>query len=35
MFYSREASRQAFRDDVRRLYDDALKARAITTTNED
>ncbi len=35
MFYSRDASRQAFRDDVRRLYDDALKARAITTTNQD
>ena len=30
MFYSRDASRRAFRDDVRRLYDDALKARATT-----
>ncbi|WP_210485918.1 S10 family peptidase [Microvirga antarctica] len=28
MFYSRAASRRAFRDDVRQLYDDALKARA-------
>lgn len=28
MFYSRDASRRAFRDDVRRLYDDALTARA-------
>jgi carboxypeptidase C (cathepsin A) len=33
MFYSREASRQTFRDDVRRLYDDALKARATTNGN--
>jgi carboxypeptidase C (cathepsin A) len=28
MFYSRDASRRAFRDDVQRLYDEALKARS-------
>jgi hypothetical protein len=27
MFYSRDASRQAFRDDARRLYDEAIAAR--------
>jgi carboxypeptidase C (cathepsin A) len=30
MFYSRGASRIAFRDDVRRLYEEALRARAAT-----
>jgi carboxypeptidase C (cathepsin A) len=33
MFYSRDASRRAFRDDVRKLYDSALNARA--TNNGD
>ena len=33
MFYSRDASRRAFRDDVRRLFDDALAARAATNGN--
>jgi carboxypeptidase C (cathepsin A) len=33
MFYSRDASRRAFRDDVRQLFDEALKARAITNGN--
>jgi carboxypeptidase C (cathepsin A) len=28
MFYSRQASRQAFRDDARRLFEEALQARA-------
>jgi carboxypeptidase C (cathepsin A) len=28
MFYSRQGSRQAFRDDVRRLFEEALQARA-------
>ncbi|MBB4039522.1 carboxypeptidase C (cathepsin A) [Microvirga flocculans] len=28
MFYSRQASRQAFRADVQRLFEDALRARA-------
>jgi carboxypeptidase C (cathepsin A) len=27
MFYSRDGSRRAFRDDVRQMFDDALKAR--------
>jgi hypothetical protein len=28
MFYSRQGSRQAFRDDARRLFEEALQARA-------
>jgi hypothetical protein len=33
MFYSRQGSRQAFRADAQRLYEDALRARA--TDNKD
>jgi carboxypeptidase C (cathepsin A) len=29
MFYTRDASRQAFRRDVQGLFDDALRARAL------
>jgi len=30
MFYSRQASRQAFRSDVQRLFEEALQARAVS-----
>jgi hypothetical protein len=33
MFYTRDASRRAFREDAQRLYADALKARAPETGN--
>lgn len=33
MFYSRDQSRRAFRDDARKLYDEALEARASTEGN--
>jgi len=33
MFYTRDASRRAFRADAQRLFEEALKARATETGN--